>query len=128
MFTQMRVQAMSALLGAATLLAGCQPYRPISAASVDQALLAKTHDAVGQCAPAVVAALTEVGLSAASFDRVVLEAHYARIGDNDFVTGYTAWGDLAGCKGYVVVQVDAGCRSTQIYSRGACPVPGLTHY
>jgi hypothetical protein len=109
-------------------LAACQPHHPIVAASVDQDLLAKVYDPTFTCGPAVTAALSDAGVSAAMVKNVVVQANTSRIADDEFITGYRAWTDLLGCKGAAVVNLDQICRVREIYTRGDCQLAGVTHY
>ncbi len=42
--------------------------------------------------------------------------------------GYKAWVRLKFCLGYLVIDMDAQCRSSQEYVNGACKIKGLPNY
>ncbi len=48
--------------------------------------------------------------------------------NNDSITGYRFWYTVNGCsKGHLVVDSNEFCSVQQIYTRGACRIPGVRH-
>ncbi len=45
--------------------------------------------------------------------------------DNSRVTKVLGWVDLADCQGYLVVDMTPRCRVRQVFTEGACAVPGV---
>ncbi len=42
--------------------------------------------------------------------------------------GFDAWVQFGSCKGALIVDMGNDCRTRQLYTRGACRVPGLKNF
>lgn len=106
---------------ALVLLAGaCAGLHPIRLAQPEPgAVAALDRLSPHACNGAVAAALAGARIPMSQVDGVV----YGVVQGLEDIVGYNAWVSLRGQPGAVVVDMDAGCRPSQIYARGGARLP-----
>ena len=79
-----------------------------------------------RCAAAVDGEIERLGLDDSRIAGIAYIRHsYSNSEDNSRVTKVLGWVDLADCQGYLVVDMTPRCRVRQVFTQGACAVPGV---
>ncbi len=79
-----------------------------------------------RCAAAVDGEIERLGLGDSRIAGIAYSRHsYSNREDNRRVTSVQGWVDLADCQGYLVVDMTPRCRVRQVFTQGACAVPGV---
>ena len=78
------------------------------------------------CAAVIENKLAELKVSRGDIDKISLSPRMQNTGDdNSRVVGIDAWVRYKTCAGSLIIDMERDCRVRQVYSRGACMIPGV---